>query len=452
MRVSGKHFLLVGLCAALLRIVLWVAVPPTIMYDDHFQPAKLMVLLQDLPQPHHCFECFQPPVFYLISAAFLKVGYLFTANQEVLDKIMQLVTLLFGLGMIPLVRKFLSQLNFSKLTQLLAFATFCFLPRHIFMSVTHSNDSAVYFFVTAAIVSALAYYNSGFKIKYAVFTALLASLAVLTKSTAVILFPAIFLLILFKTGIQNWRKTIVRIAMILVLPLGAFAGHIAWKSQFLENPMAMNLEILGVDIPQRPGHRSLVSFTPWENWENPLIHQKSTESLPTTLFAQFWYESEPKISSVWLNDMSFNHEYQMYINYRNLQITPDWSRVPAQINVYGRLSLVVGFAIASIFVVGFVSFIIDVWKRRKAHLGWVFFAMLFTNLLGIGMLTGQYPMYSFMKAAFLLPSAAALIYFLCKGFEAFPKKLKSLSVGFVGMLLIYSTVYSLHLAISHLVS
>jgi len=148
--------------------------------------------------------------------------------------------------------------------------------------------------------------------------------------------------------------------------------------------------------------------------------------------------------------MKFNHEFQMYINYRDLQINPDWSLVPAQINIYGRLSLIVGFAIASIFVVGFGSFLIDVWKRREAHLGWVFFAMLFTNLLGIVMLTGQYPMYSFMKAAFLLPSATALIYFLCKGLKSFSKKLKAVSLIFVGILVIYSTVYSLHLAISHL--
>jgi len=447
---SNHLFIILGLLGAILRISLWYVVPPQVMYDDHFEPTMLFIAMRHFPYPNLCFECFQPPFFYVLSAGVYKVLELYTSNPEHLRKGLQSITLLFSLGTILIAWKIIGHFRFSKSISLLVFAIVCFLPRHIFMSVTHSNDTALYFFVLATVLAALNWKNSPEKKWWLITVTVLGALAILTKSIAVVIFPFLLVFILTQFSQKSWGWRIGRFLLVAGIPFLCFSGHLWWKSQYIGNPFQMNLEIFKLDIPQRPGERDVVSFDVWEYWKMPMVRQENTTSLMPTLFMQFWFESEPKISWQWFQDETFGHNYQTYINYRNAPEQPDWSKVPLTYIVYGRIGLLIGLCIGAIFLFGVLSFFYDQIKERSFRsVGWSLLAMLAINLAGIISLTAKFPMYSFMKGAFLLTSLASLICFTGVGMRSTPLKMqKWLSIPVLALML-FSTSYTTHLIITY---
>lgn len=447
MKQRNHLIFIIGFLGILLRFLLWWVVPADVWYDDHFEPAMLLLRDGKLPAPNLCFECFQPPFFYGLSALIAKALSVFTDNDQIIRKSLQGLTWLFGAGTIPLVWQVLKQFDFQQWVKLSLFAVFCFLPRHIFMSVTHSNDSALYFFVTATVWATLVWRKQTQANWWPLLVATLGGMAILTKSTAVVLFPffAVFIFTQLSKKSMGWK--IRQLVVVAGIPFICFVGHLWWKSQYIGNPFQMNLEIFQLDIPQRPGVRNPVSFEIWEYWEMPMVRQENTESLFSTLFMQFWFESEPKISWKWFKDETFCFNYQVYINYRNAAERPDWSKIPHHYLIYGRTGLVVGLIITVVFIYGLLRFLYKTIKEKNFKtLGWSLLALMLLNVAGIITLTGKFPMYSFMKGAFLLTSLPALLYFLGNGFKCLSqaKVSKWILVAPVFVLMIYTSIYCSH--------
>lgn len=449
--VDHRYFvILIGAVGLLLRLALWWVVPVDVIYDDHYEPALLLLQTGEWPTPNRCFECFQPPFFYMLSALVAKGAALVNPDLQFVKKALQGLTLFFGVGALPLVWMMLKQLGFRPWIRTSLFTVVCFLPRHIFMSVTHSNDSAVYFFILLTVVLAL--WCLPKKVQYgSLIAGITAAMALMTKSTAVVLLPFLLLYILTQQELGALKQRLIKAAAMVFLPLMVFGGHLWWKSKHLDNPLQMNIEIFDINIPQRPGAIDYFSFALDSYWEVPLIRQESAASLFATLFLQFWFESEPKISQQWLSNDAFNRDYQTYINYRDAAIQPDWALLPDKVYFYGRCAIIIGGLIGALVVFGFFSFLFEAIRNTSGtQTGWALLALLGTNLAGIISLTAQFPMYSFMKAAFLLCSLPAFLFFTGYGIQSVIRFLPKSSIFLtVGAHTLFSTAYCLDLTFSY---
>lgn len=442
---------IIGLVGFLLRFLLWWNVPPEVLYDDHFEPTFLLLSKGFYPPPDACFECFQPPIFYTLNAGIVQLLNLFTDSESLIKKALQGVTFLFGVGALPLVWGILKQFNFSVFIKILLFAAFCFLPRHIFMGVTHSNDSALYFWVFATVYAVLLWPKKQHLSYWWLIIAVGISLAVLTKSIAIVLFPFAAIYAAFYNKNQSLKKRITTSLVVVSLPLVAFTSHLAWKSQFIGNPLKMNLEIFGMEIPQRPGTRDIHTFNLWEYWKMPLIRQENSESLLATLYLQFWFESEPKISNRWHSDPEFNSQYQLYINYQSVPVIPNWEIVSNQFLFFGRAAILIGLPFLLFLWLGIGRFFYTlVAKKHFDVIGLALLSLLALNLAGIISLTANYPLYSFMKGAFLLTSLPTFLYFMGKGIELTHRFTSpKLTVIPVVTLALYTSSYCVLLALEY---
>ena len=81
----------------LLRVVLYLANPPTNAFDDHFEPLFMLINSGHLPASDACWECQQPPLFYIISAALGKLALSLGTGKLLLLKILQFMPLSMGL-------------------------------------------------------------------------------------------------------------------------------------------------------------------------------------------------------------------------------------------------------------------------------------------------------------------------------------------------------------------
>src|SRR4051794_2905135 len=61
----------VGIVGAALRLALFSINPPNNTYDDHLEPIAIVARDERLPSAAECWECYQPPLYYIASAAVL---------------------------------------------------------------------------------------------------------------------------------------------------------------------------------------------------------------------------------------------------------------------------------------------------------------------------------------------------------------------------------------------
>ncbi|MDR9398535.1 MAG: hypothetical protein RI562_05685 [Salibacter sp.] len=448
MNITKSHYFIVGLSAVLLKVFLFIAVPPSVLYDDHFQPGKLIYLLERLPSPKMCFECFQPPFFYLLQAIGIKFVHFFSNDEYMVHKALQSLTLLFSIGIIPTTKIFLDQITKNKFNKLLIFTLIAFLPRLLFITPTHGNDTAVIFFVLVSSIFTIKYFKKS-TLRNGLTLSLFTGIAVMTKSTAIILIPAVLIITLLSGKKIISVRTIGNASLPLLFPILLFISHNMWKTQYITNPFEMNMKIMNIDIPQIPGKRDVFTFKPWTYWHTPLISKENSKSLWTNLFIQTWNESEPKLTSIWISD-SFENRYQTHINYRDQNITLNWSELPDSIFIYSKVGLILGTLFLILFIYGCFQYCFNTKHNWSSPLFWGFVTMLTVNLIGIIKLTGDYPLYSFMKMTFLLTSIPSLIYFTSKIITGLQAIIKKVLTVLVLLLTLYSTIISIHLTYSYL--
>jgi hypothetical protein len=211
----------------------------------------------------------------------------------------------------------------------------------------------------------------------------------------------------------------------------------------------MNMKILNIDIPQVPGKRDVFTFKPWKYWHTPLISKENSKSLWTNLFIQTWNESEPKLTNIWMSD-DFKTQYQTHINYRDQNTTVNWSNIPSSIFVYSKVGLILGILFLILFMYGSIKSCFNTKYNWSSPLFWGFLTILIMNLIGIIKLTGDYPLYSFMKMTFLLTSIPAFIYFISKIITGLQAIIKKVLTVLVLLLTVHSTIISIHLTYSYL--
>ncbi len=416
---EGKSFVIIGLLAAALRIVLFIGVSPQVLYDDHYEPANLILKSGGIPPPNACFECFQPPVFYLLGAGAKTLAGSINSSWGSSNKVIQGLNLVFALLLIPLLAKLTKRIKGPSWIRLTTFATLVFLPRIVLLTATTSNDMAAFVFCTAYVLALLRIMNERSLVKWGL-VALIGCLAILTKSTSVVLFGFALPIILFSSS--SWRVKTKRALLIIGFPLACFFGHSFWKSQYLKNGFALNIEIFQMELNQRPNQRTIWSFVPWQFWDVPLLKEGNMESLPTVLLGQLYVETEPKLSLPLLEKANLKLPYETHINYRDLDAEVNWKLVPPSIIGLGRIGLVLALIFFGICFTGVVRVIKSLFSTPMDVLGLSALTMLALNYLAIVLVTKSYPYYSFFKGAFMLVSIGAIGYLFFQGLRYLPRK------------------------------
>jgi Gpi18-like mannosyltransferase len=137
--------------ASFLRILLFISNPPINAFDNHFEPIFLIMKYGNIPAKNACWQCYQPPVFYWISAMIGNLAIKMGATFPQLLKILQFIPCLYGILTVGMIYLILNKIYLSDFSRLFAFGTVCFLPRHIYMSAMNSNDTITYLFVAICI-------------------------------------------------------------------------------------------------------------------------------------------------------------------------------------------------------------------------------------------------------------------------------------------------------------
>lgn len=229
--------LLVG---TMLRLGLTIATPPDLAYDDHFEPIQRLMRTGHLPRPEHCWQCYQPPAFYVsgalayhLGAATGRIGGQDAAGADRFGrKTVQLLSCLAGCltlwvcawtlrelkrargesGETAVPQQLVSASSASRLSasgespeeqlseqrgcspaiEAAALALAAFLPQHIYMSAMITNDALAHLACALAIWAALRAHRLGWPLHASMLTGLFAGLAVLCKAYALTTVAAVW--------------------------------------------------------------------------------------------------------------------------------------------------------------------------------------------------------------------------------------------------------------------
>ena len=228
--ITGVHLKIlipvIFILAVGLRFLLFFSNPPENSFDDHFTPVYLIMQSGKIPAKNACWECYQPPVFYCLSAMIGKAALNIGVDKSYLPKILQFLCFLYGTLHLGVIYLILKKIALSAFSRTMAFATACFLPQHIYMSAMHSNDTISYLSVAICIYLLLIVIERKLSLLWSFFLGLATTVALFTKYTVLVLLPSIiiiYMIILFCKILVPARKALISMTITLLLPLGFWA-------------------------------------------------------------------------------------------------------------------------------------------------------------------------------------------------------------------------------------
>jgi hypothetical protein len=229
---------------ALLPLLFFLS-PHTVSYDDHLTPCQLILESGALPAPEACWECHQPPLFYLLGAGFLGAARALAGGLPASTAFtaLKLLNLLLTLGTIVLLaallrRSFPTRPGVQAAALLLALVT----PNFVLSGVFVGNDSAVLLLSTLTLWLAADAPPGRAGLVRAGAVGLAAGAAVLAKYNALALVPAVAAALLWPwwRRAESLRRGLLRVAVAATL----FALIVApW--------LIRNVVVAGTPLPTR---------------------------------------------------------------------------------------------------------------------------------------------------------------------------------------------------------
>ncbi len=410
-RAAAVALLVVG---AALRLILAWRNPPVNAYDDHFEPLFLLLRDAAIPDKLACWQCYHPPVLYVLAAGVAKALLWLGASTDGVQKGVQLFSCGLGIGTLVLVWLTLERLPLGPVARLAALAFACFLPRHVYMSAMFTNDAAAAFFEAAAVLCVV----RGWVWQ----AALAASLAIFTKYTAFAVLPFIAVAL-------PPRRAAAALALPLAL-LGISAAHnLERYGRALPNNGALSLY-------REVGRADYTSFAPWRFVEHPLLGDDRTSVL-TIVDAGMWFDVEPHYL-IFRGDLAdWARRYQALREDTPLPEPP----VPTVTLRIGSALELVGVVLLAVAAAG-------AWAVRRDRMGLSFLALAASSLAGVlylvhGMPDFHAPYWTAMKASYLLPSLPAMAALVGYGAEA-TRAGRRVAIGSAALL---AALVVLHLAL-----
>lgn len=370
-----------------MRLLLFAWSPAINAFDDHKEAVALWAGLSR-PAVDACWQCYQPPAYYVVSAAVLRAAAAVSGDNETAWRAVQLLSVLFSLGMLALGWRILELAGPRAAgPRLCAFAVLVFLPRDVYGAVFLSNDAMLAFAVTLAVWIHLEAAARGGGLGWLAALLLATTLAAWTKQHGLItllLPPALLLALRRGDRPPDTRRGIALLALGLLVA----AGDEIYRTAVTGHLLVSNQHYFDWPSVQRPGSVAATSFFDLRLsslFRYPWHSDATVDSFWTQVFGRLWFDFDPKF----------------------LIDTPATRTLAA-----ARYAL--GLPLSLAFLLG-LGLALRRWRGAPERLALVALQLAFLAVPVVQTL--RLPYWSSMKATFFLPAAPIAAVLLSLAFE-----------------------------------
>ncbi|MDB2463807.1 hypothetical protein N9W69_03205 [Flavobacteriaceae bacterium] len=295
-----SRYLIIGLISlgAILRLtVFWVS-PANNSYDDHLEVIKCYADDFSRPAPFQCWECYQPPIYYIVGASTFNFTKSLGGSPDVCWKMVQAINPLLSILILIITHLILSLFRLSKLSIAVTLSFIIALPRDIFTSAMIGNDYMLVFFAVVSFFLFLKTVNA-LKSKsttwnWITLLTVAATLGSLTKQHGILLhlFPAVIFLLLCR---KIYLKKLYWAIPILLIGVSISLSEEVWKYNKTGEFLVSNQHYFDYAKKQFPGTLDKVEFFSFrilKLYKDPFISENTSASFLTGLFARVFYDYE----------------------------------------------------------------------------------------------------------------------------------------------------------------
>ena len=408
-----------------LRVAMFVAMPPRLAYDNHYRVIELMRAGHRLPRPDECWECYQPPLYYVVaSGVYSAAGAMSSGDSAAATasarKAVQGISLVAGCCTLFFCLAILRRVcPCDPFTEAVCLGAVAVLPQHLFMSAMATNDATCYLLATVAIWGTVRLLEA-WAWKWVIVSATFAGASVLCKGYGWVTVGAVGLVLAVQAarGMSRGAKFAAWGVVALLIAAGPSIRNLQIYGRvhvdnfdFITNPMAN----------QPPGKIDRVEFATFRLLsliEHPWLHVSQCASFWTNLYARHWFDFEGL--SLTLAEAP---EWRAYRKSLPPAARPpsldDWNRlldwpasaVPDELRKVAVTSYVAGLPISAAVCAGLLLVFV---RGREAKL-WLIVGHQIACLCVPVFQTIRLPVFSAMKAAFTLSaiSSAAVLAAFC---------------------------------------
>jgi hypothetical protein len=410
------------ICACFLRILLFLINPPLNAFDNHFEPIFLIMKYGTVPAKDACWQCYHPPVFYWISAMVGNLAVKMGATLTQLLKLFQFICCLYGILTVGIIYLILNKIKLSEFSRLFAFGTICFLPRHIYMSAMNSNDTITYLLVAICTYLLLITIERKFSPTSVIAVSIAITITLYTKYTSFVILPVmltVFLLAYHNISSFNRNNYIIVLILAFLIPLSFLSFSTFYNIKIYGSPLPWNVKIKDPNVsqPRDKGGVNYFNFKPWETIKNPILVPGNLNSFWTLIYSRMWFDMEPKFLYLMdSNDSWWNHYY-------------GWLRgemkFPGDNPSMSKLTILTGSGLITLglfplffFILGVGRYLAGLRNNFSKSNGTeslkmsIFPILIISNTLGIIAITHRMPVFSAMKASYLLNSMPAIAVYI----------------------------------------
>ncbi|MBE9528134.1 MAG: glycosyltransferase family 39 protein [Proteobacteria bacterium] len=441
-----------------LRFLLFWYNSPDNSYDNHFEPIVIMTKLGIIPAKDACFQCYQPPVFYFISALVAKACIGLGFGTAALYKVLQFVNALYAMLTLVVLYSILKRVPVSGFARLLALGTVCFLPRHIYMSAMHSNDTISYFGVALSILLLLIAFERKLPYRYLVLLSLSVAFTIFTKYTAFVVLPALFAAFamnFIRCSVATRKRTLVSVVVVFLFPVLLLGAYSIANMKEYGKALPWNDSTIDTasEHPRAEGGTSFTTLKPWTTIGTPIIVPGNMDSFWTLIYSRMWFDMEPMFLDLIDPDRPWWNQYYSWLR-GEAPFPSAKSPLSTPTRLTGSLLITLGLVPLVLSIVGLIYYVFRWLGSRGRGVEYytlpVFLLLMLFNGAGVLLLGFKAPVYSSMKAAYFLSSIPAFAVFLAYGVTAIEKrkKVKYLLAIIFSLLFALVTLHILHIAVS----
>jgi len=430
MRINYKIITLIFFTLAIfLRVSLCMLNPPNNSFDNHFEPISLIMQYGTIPAKNACWECSQPPIFYLVSAKIGRLCFDMGANTAQITKFLQLICCFYGIITIIVIYLIINKYPLSTFSKLISFGLVCFLPRHIYMSAMHSNDTMAYLFVAICIYILIINIERNFSLISLMLLSLVISITIFIKYNTLVVIPIVLVIFIF--GFINSPKTdrnkkFVLYCLTLLIPLSILSTYMLYNIKAYGKALPVAYEIFSNPLDSQPRDEvrvSFLNFKPWGSIATPILAPGKLSSFWTIVYNGMWFDTEPKFLCFMDSNTAW---WRQYFGWQNgLKRFPgDNPSMSKLTKLEGSSLITLGLFPLLLSFIGFIDYYINYIKLYPKY-KWIettkmsiFPALLICNAAGIIAVTSNIPVFSHMKASFFLVSLPAFAIYLSLGVMA----------------------------------
>ncbi|MGD0276034.1 MAG: hypothetical protein ABSB79_08250 [Syntrophales bacterium] len=447
---NGKKYVLIFIILGIfLRLLLCWYNPPENYFDDHFAPTLLFLAKGEIPHKDACLECFHPPVFYYASAVVYKIALSMGINEKkVIFKLLQFVNCFYSILTLGLIFLILNKLRLSDLSRTMALGTICFLPRHIYMSAIYSNDAMTYLFVSLCAYFLLISIEKKSSLFSLVALSISMTIAIFIKWNALVVIPmaaVTFALAFIYRIIVPRKKALISLIIVLIIPTVFFSIYMVKNINMYGTPLPLAAHFNEYDsyrqLRMNNGEIKFFNFTPWQYMKNPIISPGQVSSFWTLIYSGMWFDTEPAFLYFTDPNNEWWHSYfsALYMG----QDFPTGDPLSFYTHLLGAVLIVLGLIPLILLIVGFCKSILRnfIWHSNSDATETIKIQIFTTLTLFsfIVVIVGAFicPVFSRMKATYVLNSISAFAVFIALGITHFEKYALISKIITVSFLLIF---------------